>query len=124
MLRHIGTGSGCLGGGRDLASSYTFAVDRWRCSCYSAWHTGQSGAIPDSPVNYSGGHFQKPEGGNFRVDLPSAPDTVWWHTGQSGAPDQSSLWFSLFLSFEPFLITLYWFVVNLWHLWNLYSRAN
>jgi hypothetical protein len=38
-------------------SLYTFAVDRWRCSRYSASHTGQSGATPDSPVNYSGGHF-------------------------------------------------------------------
>jgi hypothetical protein len=42
---------------------------------------------PDSPVNYSGGQFQKPEGGKFGVDLPGAPDTVRWHTGQSGAPD-------------------------------------
>jgi hypothetical protein len=42
---------------------------------------------PDSPMNYSGGHFQKPEGGEFRVDLPGAPDTVRWHTEQSGAPD-------------------------------------
>jgi hypothetical protein len=36
---------------------------------------------PDSPVNYSGGHFQKPEGGKFGVDLPGAPDTVRWCTG-------------------------------------------
>jgi hypothetical protein len=35
-------------------SLYTFADDRWRCSRYSAWHTGQSGATPDSPINYSG----------------------------------------------------------------------
>jgi hypothetical protein len=31
-----------------------FAVDRWRCSRCSRWHTGQSGATPDSPMNYSG----------------------------------------------------------------------
>jgi hypothetical protein len=42
-------------------------------------------------VNYSRGHFQKPEGGKFGVDLPGAPDTVRWHTGQSGAPDQGNL---------------------------------
>jgi hypothetical protein len=36
---------------------FTFAVDRWRCSRYSAWYTGQSGATPDSPVNYSGEPF-------------------------------------------------------------------
>jgi hypothetical protein len=59
-----------------------------RCS---AWHTGQSGATPDSPVNYSEVASQIPEGGKFGVDLPDAPDTVWWHTGQSGAPDQGSL---------------------------------
>jgi hypothetical protein len=78
----------------------------------------------DSPVNYSGGASQKPEASKLDLIHPGAPDTVWWHTRQSGAPDQGSLRFSLLLSFEPFLITLYWFVVNLWHLWNLYSRAN
>jgi hypothetical protein len=68
-----------------------FANDRWRCSRYSAWHTGQSGATPDSPLNYSERQSQKPEGGKFGVDLPGAPNTVRWHTGQSGAPDQGSL---------------------------------
>jgi hypothetical protein len=58
---------------------------------------------PNSPVNYSGGHFQKPEGGKFGVDLPGAPNTVRWCTGQSGAPDQGSLWLSFALLFEPFL---------------------
>jgi hypothetical protein len=78
-------------------SLFTFAVDRWRCSRYSAWHTGQSGATPDSLVNYSGGQFQKPEGGKFGVILPGAPNTVRWHTRQSGAPDQGILWLSLLL---------------------------
>jgi hypothetical protein len=63
-----------------------------------AWHTGQSGATPDSPVNYSGVAPQKPEAEQFRVDLPGAPDTVRWHTGQSGAPDQGSLRLVLLLS--------------------------
>jgi hypothetical protein len=31
---------------------------------------------PDSPVNYSGGQFQKPEGDKFGVILPGAPDTI------------------------------------------------
>jgi hypothetical protein len=53
---------------------------------------------PDSPVNYSGVAPQKPEAEQFRVDLPSAPDTVRWHTGQSGAPDQGSLRLVLLLS--------------------------
>jgi hypothetical protein len=56
-------------------------------SRYSAWHTGQSGATPDSPMNYSGVSPQIPEGGKFGVELPGAPDTVRWHTGQSCAPD-------------------------------------
>jgi hypothetical protein len=33
---------------------------------------------PDSPVNYSGGQFQKLKGGKFGVILPGAPDTVRW----------------------------------------------
>jgi hypothetical protein len=38
---------------RTVTHCSPFAVDRWRCSRYSAWHTRQSGATPDSPVNYS-----------------------------------------------------------------------
>jgi hypothetical protein len=44
-----------------------------RCS---AWHTGQSGATPESPVNYSGVALRIPEAEQFRVILPGAPDTV------------------------------------------------
>jgi hypothetical protein len=57
-------------------SLFTFAVDRWRCSRYSAWHTEQSGATPNSPVNYSGGQFQKPKGDKFGVILPGALDSL------------------------------------------------
>jgi hypothetical protein len=53
-------------------------------SCYSA-------GAPDSPVNYSGAAPRNPEGEQFGVELPGAPDTVRWHTGQSGAPDQGTL---------------------------------
>jgi hypothetical protein len=53
--------------------------------------TGQFGGTPDSPVNYSGAAFQKPEGGKFDVVRPWAPDTL------SGAPNQSSLRFLLLL---------------------------
>jgi hypothetical protein len=76
-----------------------FADDSWRCSRYSAWHTGQSSATLDSLVNYSGVALQKPEPEQFRVDLPGAPDTVRWHTGQFGAPDQGILLLVLLLSF-------------------------
>jgi hypothetical protein len=71
---------------------------------------------PDSPVNYSGGQSQKPEGGKFGVDLPGAPDTVRWHTRQSGAPDQGNLRLSFALFIRTLSWTFYWFVLNLWHL--------
>jgi hypothetical protein len=74
-----------------IAHCSPFADDRWRCSRYSAWHTGQSGAIPDSPVNYSGVAPRIPEASKLELIHPGAPDTVRWHTGQSGAPDQGSL---------------------------------
>jgi hypothetical protein len=78
-------------------SLFTFAVDHWRCSRYSAWHTEQSGATPDNPVNYSRGQFQKPEGGKFGVILPGAPDTVRWCR-----PGHPSVVFCSFY-FNPFL---------------------
>jgi hypothetical protein len=49
---------------------------------------------PDSPVNYSGVALQKPEAEQFRVDLPSAPDSPVRQT--RAAFD----WFCSFL-FEP-----------------------
>jgi hypothetical protein len=69
-----------------------------RSSCCSAGtpdslvrHRTLSGATPDSPVNYSGAASRIPEGEQFGVEVPGAPDTVRWHTGQSGAPDQGTL---------------------------------
>jgi hypothetical protein len=53
------------------------------------------------------------------ISTGGAPDTVRWHTGQSGAPDQGSLRLSLALIVEPFSLSFYWLVVNLWHLYNL-----
>jgi hypothetical protein len=77
--------------------------DRWRevtvallahrtVQCY----TGQSGATPDSPVNYSGAALRIPEGGKFGVEFPCAPDSP---VRQTRAYFGSLL---LFL-FEPFL---------------------
>jgi hypothetical protein len=51
-----------------------------------------SAGTPDSPVNYSGATSHFPEGEEFSVEFPGAPDTVWWCTGQSGAPDQGAFW--------------------------------
>jgi hypothetical protein len=70
------------------------AVDTVHCSLLQSTVGADSrcsAGTPDSPVNYSGGRFQKPEGGKFRAILPGAPDTIRWHTRQSGAPDQGSL---------------------------------
>jgi hypothetical protein len=53
-------------------------------------------------VKYSGARPEKPEGGEFGLYGPGAPDTVRWHTGQSGAPDQGTLGFLLLLSLNPF----------------------
>jgi hypothetical protein len=80
-------------------SPRTVALSTDRCTSdrCSAWHTGQSGATLDSPVNYSGVASQIPKGGKFGVALPGAPDTVRWHTGQSGAPDPGSLQLSFAL---------------------------
>jgi hypothetical protein len=57
-----------------------------------------SAGTPDSPVNYSGATSHFPEGEEFSVEFPGAPDTVRWHTRQSGAPDQGAfrLSFALF----------------------------
>jgi hypothetical protein len=60
-------------------------------------HRILSGASPDGPVNYSGAPSDFPEGEEFSVEFPGAPDTVWWHTGQSGAPDQGAFGLSLAL---------------------------
>jgi hypothetical protein len=91
------------------------AVDRCtrssRCSAGTldsqVWHRTLSGASPDSPVNYSGAASHFPEGEEFSVECPGAPDTVRWHTGQSGAPDLGAFW-DVFCSLclNPFLVFL------------------
>jgi hypothetical protein len=75
---------------RTIAHYSPFADDHWHCSHYSAWHTGQSGATPDSPVNYSGEPFSETRSLAVGGDCP-------WCTRQSGVPDQGSLRFSLLL---------------------------
>jgi hypothetical protein len=51
------------------------------------WLTGQSGAPPDSPVNYSCTTPNFLESGLFTGGWPGAPETVRCTTGQSGVPD-------------------------------------
>jgi hypothetical protein len=70
-------------------------------------HRTLSGDSPDSPVNYSGAPSDFPEGEEFELKCPSAPDTVRWHTGQFGAPDQGAFQdFFCSLCLNPFLVFL------------------
>jgi hypothetical protein len=92
----------------------------WRVQSRSSLeHRTLSGVAPDSPVNYSVAPPRIPEGVEFSLKSPSAPDTVRWHTGKSVAPDQGTLRLSLALFIEPFSWSFYWLFVNLWHLYNL-----
>jgi hypothetical protein len=69
--------------GAGHASPADCAADRWL--------TGQSGAPPDSPMNYSRTPPIFPESGLFTGSQPSSPDTVRCTTGQSGVPDRAGL---------------------------------
>jgi hypothetical protein len=75
-------------------------------------------------MNYSGAPLDFPEGEEFSVKSPGAPDTVRWHTGQSGAPDQGVFGYPFAHVVEPNSWSFYWLSVNLWHLYNLCTRAN
>jgi hypothetical protein len=68
---------------------------------------------PDSLVNYSGVPLDFPEGEEFGLKSPGAPDTVRWHTGQSGAPDQGCLRLSLCSFVELNSWSFYWLSMNL-----------
>jgi hypothetical protein len=50
------------------------------------WLTGQSGAPPDSPMNFSHTPPTNSRERPFHQSQPGAPDTVRCTTGQSGAP--------------------------------------
>jgi hypothetical protein len=56
------------------------------------WLTGQSGAPPDSPVNYSRTPPKTPESVQFAGSQLGAPDTVRCTTGQSDVPDRAESW--------------------------------
>jgi hypothetical protein len=64
------------------------------------WLTGQSGAPPDSSVNYSRTPLRFPESSRFTAGQPGAPDIVRCTTGQSGVPGQSWCWLN-FANFSP-----------------------
>jgi hypothetical protein len=110
----------------DSPVNYSGAISRgWRVP--EALFLG----APDSLVNYSGAPLDFPEGDEFELESSGAPDTVRWctghcpvYTGQSGGPDQRCLRLALCSFVEPNTWSFYWLSVNLWHLYNLYTRAN
>jgi hypothetical protein len=77
-------------------------VGRWR-----RWFTGQSGAPPDIPVNYS---HVTPESSWFTIGSPRAPDTVRCTTGQSGVLGPSWCWlYTANSSLIPIFFSWYYF---------------
>jgi hypothetical protein len=99
--------------GAGHASPVDCATDR----CASdRWLTGQSGAPPDSPMNYSRTSLIFSRERPFHRRQPGAPDTVRCTTGQSGVPSRArvgctepSLFliiFSLFLTLRQNMLVL------------------
>jgi hypothetical protein len=86
--------------------NYSEADSRsWRVQSRSPLeHRTLSGGPPDSSVNYSEAPLIFPEGEEFSLESPGAPDTVRWHTGQSGAPDQGAFGCPFALLIEPFFL--------------------
>jgi hypothetical protein len=67
---------------RTVAHLMPFADDRWRKVAIAPLaHRTLSGATSDSPFNYSGVASRIPEGEQFGVGVPGAPDLVRWCTG-------------------------------------------
>jgi hypothetical protein len=85
--------------GAGHASRADCATDR--CSG-ARWLTGQSGAPPNSPVNYSRTPPKTPENGQFAGSQPDAPDTVRCTTGQSGVPSRAESWLHTDPLFQSF----------------------
>jgi hypothetical protein len=86
---------------------------------------------PDSPVNYSGAPLDFPEGEEFSVKSPGAPDTVRWCTRHCPVAHRTvrctrpgTLRLSLCSLCWTQSRSFYWLSVNLWHLYNLCTRAN
>jgi hypothetical protein len=70
-------------------SPWTFSRER---RVRRGWLTGQSGAPPDSPVNYSRTPPSTPESGLFTGDQSGASNTDRCTTGQSSVPDRAEVW--------------------------------
>jgi hypothetical protein len=64
-------------------------IARMTVGAGARWLTGQSGAPPDSPVNYSHTPLSFSQEQPVHVGHPGAPDAVLCTTGQSGVPGPS-----------------------------------
>jgi hypothetical protein len=88
------------------ASAADCATD---CCAGGFWLTGQSGAPPDSPVNYSRTPPNSPESGLFTGVQPGAPDSPVCQTEQRFGCTEPSLlvlFFSLFLALRQHMLVL------------------
>jgi hypothetical protein len=99
--------------------NYSGADSRsWRVQSRSPLgHRTLSGVTPDSPVIYSEAALDFPEGEEFSVKSPGAPDSPVRQT-------RATFGYPLLLFVEHISWSFYWLSVNLWHLYNLYTRAN
>jgi hypothetical protein len=85
--------------GASHASPADLAADR--CAG-GRWLTKQSGAPPDSPVNYSRTPLKFSREWSVRRSCPGTPDTVRCTTGQSGVPDCAESWLHTGTLFQSF----------------------
>jgi hypothetical protein len=92
-------------------------IRSWRVQSRSPLgHWTLSGGTPDSPVNYSEAPLRIPEGEEFGLESPGAPDTVRWYTGHCPVRQTRAAFgypFALFV--EPFSCSF----LLAWHLYNL-----
>jgi hypothetical protein len=136
LMRHrtVRCYTGQSGAPSDQSALTSAAFTVLNCHCQSRpLRAGDrcSAGSPDSPVAHrtvrwiiAEVRLGNPKVKSFKSILPGAPDTVRWHTGLSGAPDQGALRFPLLLSSWTLFNLCIGFELNLWHLKNIYSRAN
>jgi hypothetical protein len=75
-------------------------------------------------VNYSAPALKIPEAEEFSAESPGAPDTVRCTPDSPVRQTREPFGKPLALYFEPNIGLFNRLVVNLWHLYNLYTRAN
>jgi hypothetical protein len=89
----------CLLSGAPVGAALTLRELSAHCSCHCSLLQTTVGTVavaplgtPDSPVNFSGVCWRKPEAEEFRIDVSGASDTVW-----CARPGHTSVFFCSFL---------------------------